>query len=135
MAVEATFASVGIHSKKSTALHPLHENAYDSNLLPDIANVDYLAGNLGQTNLQPLHGLHPFVDDIYVFSYLRHKQVVSNCGRIFCTEDEAKQVVARIAPAVREAFGQTADRKKRGYIETSIVHTIEARGGVEGSTI
>ena len=41
--------------------------------------------------------------------HLRRKQVVSKGGRIFCTEDEAKQVVARIAPAVREAFGRAAD--------------------------
>ena len=135
MAVEVTFESMGIRSKKSTALHLLLENAYDSNLLPDISNVDYLAGNLGRTNLQPLRGLPPFVDDIYVFGHLRRKQVVSKGGRIFCTEDEAKQVVARIAPAVREAFGRAADGTNRGYIETSIVHTIEARGGVEGSTI
>ena len=47
MAVEATFASMGIRSKKTTALHLLHENTYDSNLLPDIAIVDYLVGNLG----------------------------------------------------------------------------------------
>ena len=75
------------------------------------------------------------MDDVYVFGYLRRKQVVSKGGRIFCTEDEAKQVVAQIAPAVREAFRQAADESKRGYIETRIVHTIETRGGVEGSTI
>ena len=138
MAVEATFRNMGIRSKKAAAHHLLLENAYDSNLLPDISKVDYLAGNLGQTNLQPLEGLPPFVDDIYTFGYMPRTQFVSKGHRIFCTTDEngsAKHIVSRIATAAREAFGTAADGTKRGHIETNIVHTIAARNDVEGSTI
>ena len=71
MAKEAIFQSMGIRSKKAVSPHPppphtplffFLENAYKSNLLQDIANVDYLAGDLNRTNLQPLNDLSPFVD-------------------------------------------------------------------------
>ena len=88
MEAEATFRKMGICSKKAVAHHLLLENAYDSNLLPDISKVDYTAGNLDQTNLQPLQGLPPFVDDIYTFGYLRRTQFVSKGYRISCTTDE-----------------------------------------------
>ena len=60
--------------KKAVAVHLLLENSYESNLVSDIAKVDYLAGTLGRTNLRPLAGLQPFVDDIYVFDYLSREE-------------------------------------------------------------
>ena len=53
----------------------------DSNLFPDIEEADYLKGNQGPTNLQPLPGLPPFD----VFGYLRQEQFVAKVEKIFCT--------------------------------------------------
>ncbi|MEW8688734.1 MAG: hypothetical protein AB2556_23200, partial [Candidatus Thiodiazotropha sp.] len=63
--------SMGLWTEKSLATHLLLENAYESNLLPDISRGDCLAGHKEQTHLQPLEGLPVFVDDIYVYGYLR----------------------------------------------------------------
>ena len=43
------------------AYNVLFENTFHSNLVSDIAQVDYLAGNLGATDLQPLEGVGPFL--------------------------------------------------------------------------
>ena len=85
MAVHATFQSMGLRCKKAVAGHLLLENTHENNLLSDIANADYLAGNLGRTALRPLEGLPPFVDDIYVFGYLRKDDCVSRRGAVSCT--------------------------------------------------
>lgn len=138
MSIEATFRDMGLRSEKAVAHHLLIENAYDSNLLPNISNVDYLAGNLGQTNLQPLAGLPPFVDDIYVFGYMHRSHFVQKGHRIFCTTDEngsAKNIISRIAIAAREAFGTARDGTKNPHMQTNIVHTIAAKKDTEGGKI
>ena len=76
--ISATFTQLGLRSSKSVATHILLENAYESNLIPDISNVDYLADNNGPTSLQKLEGLPTFVDDLYVFGYLDDRQ--RGCG-------------------------------------------------------
>ncbi|MEW8688580.1 MAG: hypothetical protein AB2556_22430 [Candidatus Thiodiazotropha sp.] len=43
--VEATFETMGLQTEKSLGTHLLLENAYESNLLPDIFQVSYLAGH------------------------------------------------------------------------------------------
>ena len=73
MSAEPTFQTKGIRSKKAVFSHFLLENAYDSNLLPDITDVDYLAGKPWLD--KSLHGLTPFVVDIFVFGYMRGTQV------------------------------------------------------------
>ena len=50
--ISATFTQLGLRSSKSVATHILLENAYESNLVLDISNVDYLADNNGPTSLQ-----------------------------------------------------------------------------------
>ena len=96
-ATKQTFESMDLRSKKAVAAHLLLENANESNLVSDIANVDYLAVNLGRTNLRPLAGRPTFVDDIYVFGYLSREECVVRNGRLSCTSGEngsAKLVVA-----------------------------------------
>ena len=61
----ATLESMELGSVEAVAKHILRKNVWESNLIPDIAGVDYFAGHQGCTNLQPLEGLPPFVDDIY----------------------------------------------------------------------
>ncbi|MEW8688308.1 MAG: hypothetical protein AB2556_21055 [Candidatus Thiodiazotropha sp.] len=122
MAVQATFQSMGLRSEKAVATHLLLENAHESNLLSDISRVDYLAGSRGRTHLPLLPGLPTFVDDVYVYGYLRRENCVFHRGRLSCTTGEdssAKDIVARISTAVRESMGAG-----RGYIQTSIVHTL-----------
>ena len=130
-ATNKTFEDMGLRGKKNVATHLLLENAYDSNLLSDISKVDYLAGNLGRTNLQPLEGLPAFVDDIFVFGYLSRDECVFQKGKLSCTSGEkgtAKLVVGSIAHALERALG------KRGYMPTAIVHTV-AVGDSKSSTI
>ena len=127
MAVQATFQTMGLRTEKAVASHLLLENAHESNLVSDIAQVDYLAGNLGQTHLCPLEGLPTFVDDVYVFGYLRREDCVASGGRLSCTTGEggsAKNVVHRISTAVYESLGKAPNGNTRGHIQTNIVHTI-----------
>ena len=56
MAVQATFHTMGLRTEKAVAAHLLLENTHKSNLVCDIARVDYLAGNLGCTHLRPWRG-------------------------------------------------------------------------------
>ena len=126
-----TFEDMGLRCEKNVATHLLLENAYESNLLSDISKVDYLAGNLGRTNLRPLEGLPAFVDDIFVFGYLSREECVFQKGKLSCTSGEqgaAKLVVASIANALERALG------KREYMQTAIVHTV-ATGNLRSSTI
>ena len=129
--ISATFLQMGLRSSKSVATHILLENAYESNLVSDISNVDYLADINGTTSLQKLESLPTFVDDLYVFGYLDDKEVVVSRGRTLCTSGEggsAQTVVSRILCAVRDLV----DGKN---IPTAITHTISARTKIETSTI
>src|ERR1043165_1135212 len=85
MAIQATFASMGILANKAISHHLLVENAYESNLLSDISRVNYLADHNGRTHLRPLYGLPVFVDVIYVFGYLRKENIVETKGQVLCT--------------------------------------------------
>ena len=118
--ISATFTQLGLRSSKSVATHILLENAYESNLIPDISNVDYLADNNGPSSLQKLEGLPTFVDDLYVFGYLDDKEVVVSRGKTICTSGEggsAQIVVSRILCAVRDLV----DGK---HVPTAIAYTI-----------
>ena len=111
---------MGLRVEKSVASHLLLENAYESNQLPDIFKVDYLEGHLGHTHLRPLDGLPAFVDDVYVFGYLRCEDCVFRKGRLSCTTGDkgsAKVVVGKIGIAVKESMGTAPNRDKRSYIQ------------------
>ena len=129
---------MGLWSEKAVSAHLLLENAYESNLVSDISKVDYLAGSLGRTHLRPLPGLPTFVDDVYVFGYLRREDCVFQGGGLSCTTGEdssAKHTIARISTAVRECMGTPPDGTTRGYMQANIVHTIAARDNAEGGAI
>jgi hypothetical protein len=137
MAVQATFASMGIRTKKSISHHLLVENAYENNLLSDISRVDYLANNRGRTHLRPLDGLPVFVDDVYVFGYLRREDTVETKGKVLCTTGEfgfAKKALSHVVLAIRTAMGNDVQDY---HIHASLVHTIAYRnnGYTTGSTI
>ncbi|KAK3761453.1 hypothetical protein RRG08_053511 [Elysia crispata] len=130
MAVQATFQSMGLRVEKAVAAHLLLENTHESNLVPDIARVDYLVGNLGRTHLRPLEGLSTFVDDVYVFGYLRREDCVVRGESLSCTTGEggaAKNTIHRIANAIYESVGKAPDGSTRGNIQTNLVHTVAVR--------
>ena len=115
----ATLANMGLRNEASVAFHILQENVWESNLVSDIAKVDYLADNEGQTNLHPLEGLPPFVDDVYVYGPLAVEDVVVVHGRPSCTTGEngtAKRLVAKLAGLAWEVWRQK--------LHVSIVHTV-----------
>ena len=77
----ATLEEMGLRSLEAVAKHILQENVWESNLIPDIAGVDYFTGHQGRTNLQPLEGLPAFVDDFYVYGPLWENEIVRVRGR------------------------------------------------------
>ena len=70
----ATLEEMGLRSAEAVAKHNLQENVWESNLIIDIAGVDYFAGHRGRINLQPLEGLPVFVDDFYAYGPLRENE-------------------------------------------------------------
>ncbi|EDO31068.1 predicted protein [Nematostella vectensis] len=126
------------HDRKGRGSPPFPGKHARDNLVPDIARVDYLAGNLGRTHLRPLEGLPTFIDDVYVFGYLRREDCVVHGGRLSCTTGEggaAKNTIHRISAAVYESLGKAPENTARGHIQTSIVHTIAVPERTEGSAI
>ncbi|MFC1362590.1 MAG: hypothetical protein G8D61_02870, partial [gamma proteobacterium symbiont of Ctena orbiculata] len=114
------------------------ENAYENNLLSDISEVDYLAGNQGRTNLRPLEGLPVFVEDVYVFGYLRREKCLAKEGRLSCTIGEigsARRIVTRISIAVQETMGNRPSGEPRDHVQTSILHTNSTGGSTARKTI
>ena len=127
----ATLANMGLRNEASVAFHILQENVWESNLVSDIAKVNYLAGNEGQTNLHPLECLPPFVDDAYVCGPIAVEDVVVVHGRPSCTTGEnetAKRLVAKLAGLAWEVWRQK--------LHVSIVHTVaKASSGKISETI
>ena len=107
----ATLESMGLRSEKAVAKHILEENVWESNLVPDIAGVDYLEGHQGQTNHGPLAA----------------SEVVRVRGRRpTCTtgeEGSARRVVSKLSIAAWEVWNRN--------LHVSIVHTV-ANGGAAG---
>ena len=78
--VSATFERIGRHAEKAIAPNILLENAYKSNLVPDILREDHTPENNAGTYLRPLEGLPIFVDKLYIFSYLGQNDGVVSMG-------------------------------------------------------
>ncbi|MEW8688941.1 MAG: hypothetical protein AB2556_24240 [Candidatus Thiodiazotropha sp.] len=92
MAVQATFQSMGLRSTKAVASHFLLENGHDSNLLSDIAQVDYLARGWGpHAPAPPTHlGLLTFINNVYVYGYLHRDDFLVHRGRLSCTTGDGR---------------------------------------------
>jgi len=100
--IEVFLEEVGLRTAKAVGKFLLQENVYGSNLLSDISSVEYTKKNLGRTDLQPLEGLEPFVDDIYIFGYLRGEELLREKGKPMCAN--SKRIVQQISHACRIAF-------------------------------
>ena len=126
----ATLEEMGLRSSKAVAKHILEENTWESNLIPDIANVDYFAGHKGPTNLQPLDGLPVFVDDFYVYGPLRENEIVRVRGRKpTCTTGEdgsGRTIISQISLFVRQTWG-FEDVTINQFKNVTITHTVNVK--------
>ena len=64
-----------IKNLNSIIPHLAIENLYGSNLIDDIAYVDYTENSKGLTCLQPLEGLPDYIDDLYMFKYIHISEI------------------------------------------------------------
>ena len=122
--IETTFKQMGIRSSKGVAEHILKDNAYEDNLISDISAVDNTKGNKGKTHLQEIPGFGIFVDDLYVYGYLRKEDIVYNrLGGIQCTTG-ANGSASYIIEQIRAIVKYTLGRDSPSSLHTSIMHTM-----------
>lgn len=125
--MECTLQSIGLQCTSGVATNVLLENVHESNLVSDISRVDYLEGNLGETDLEPLEGLPPFVDDIYIFGFCCKEEIVCNGRRVWF--DKNTQAAGKVVRFVSAIFTSAAPGKKK--YDVSIQNTI--RTNTQGS--
>ena len=122
--IEETFKRMGIRGKKNTAFHILKENVYENNLINDVSDVDYTIGNKGKTDLQEIEGYEVFVDDVYVYGYLRQEDIVySTRGDIKCTEgtNGSSHIAVNL---IRTIARQTIAKKAEKVPHVHTMHTV-----------
>ena len=122
--IETTFKEMGIRAEKSIVEHILKENVYGSNLISDIASVDYTRGHLGETHLREIPGFPIFVDDLYVCGYLRKEDIVyTRSGGICCTTGE-KGAASYILEQIRAIVYYTIGSDSPSKMHIHLMHTI-----------
>ena len=132
--IEATFKEMGKRSLKTIAEHILKENINEENLINDIANVNYTKNNQGKTHLQEIEGFGLFVDDLYIYGYLRKEDIVfTPKGGVSCTEGgngSASYVVEMLRSIVKKTIG-----KNSNIPHINIMHTVELRDIADSSIL
>ena len=132
--IETTFKAMGKRSLKSIAEHILKENINENNLINDIANVNYTKNHQGKTHLQEIEGFGLFVDDLYIYGYLRKEDIVFNPkGGVSCTEGgngSASCVVEMLRSIVKQTIG-----KNSNLPHINIMHTVEIKEDLGNSSI
>ena len=131
--IEATFKAMGRRSIRKIAEHILKENIHENNLINDIAGVNYTKNHQGKTHLEEIEGFGLFVDDLYIYGYLRREDIVYNpTGGVSCTEGangSACCVVEMLRSIVRQTIG-----KNSNLPHINIMHTVEI-GNQQNSNI
>ena len=124
--IEATFKEMGKRSLKTIAEHILKENINEENLISDISNVNYTKNNQGKTHLQEIEGFGLFVDDLYIYGYLRKEDIVfTPKGGVSCTEGgngSASCVVEMLRSIIKQTIG-----KNSNLPHVNIMHTVEIK--------
>ena len=132
--IEATFKAMGKRSLKSIAEHILKENIHEDNLINDIAGVDYTKNHQGKSHLQEIEGFGLFVDDLYIYGYLRREDIVyTPRGGVSCTEGtngSACCVVEMLRSIVRQTIG-----KNSNLPHINIMHTVEIKNQQNSSIL
>ena len=122
--IEVTYKQMGKISLKSIAEHILKENINEENLISDISNVDYIKNHQGKTHLQEIEGFGLFVDDLYIYGYLRKEDIVfTPKGGVSCTEGgsgSASCVVEMLRSIVKQTIA-----KNSNLPHINIMHTVE----------
>ena len=117
---------MGKRSLKTIAEHILKENINEENLINDIANVNYTKNNQGKTQLQEIEGFGLFVDDLYIYGYLRKEDIVfTPKGGVSCTEGgngSASCVVEMLRSIIKQTIG-----KNSNLPHVNIMHTVEIK--------
>ena len=124
--IETTFKEMGKRSLKTIAEHILKENINEDNLISDISNVDYTKNHQGKTHLEEINGFGLFVDDLYIYGYLRKEDIVfTPKGGVSCTEGgngSASCVVEMLRSIVKQTIG-----KNSNLPHINIMHTVEIK--------
>ena len=132
--IEATFKEMGKRSIRKIAEHILKENIHEDNLINDIADVDYTKNHQGKTHLQEIEGFGLFVDDLYIYGYLRREDIVyTPKGGVSCTEGangSACCVVEMLRSIVRQTIG-----KNSNLPHINIMHTVEIKNQQNSSIL
>ena len=132
--IETTFKEMGKRSLKAIAEHILKENINEENLINDIADVDYIKNNQGKTHLQEIDGFGLFVDDLYIYGYLRKEDIIfTPKGGVSCTEGgngSASYVVEMLRSIVKKTIG-----KNSNIPHINIMHTVELRDIADSSIL
>ena len=93
----ATLANMGLRSDASVAFHILQENVWESNLVSDIAKVDYLAGHKGQTNLHPPTSPSSIASDLLQSLFCGGLHLAGFRGTCLSASSQAVQSLSAIA--------------------------------------
>ena len=132
--IEATYKEMGKRRLKAIAEHILKENINEENLISDIADVDYTKNNQGKTHLQEIEGFGLFVDDLYIYGYLRKEDIVfTPKGGVSCTEGgngSASCVVEMLRSIVKQTIG-----KNSNLPHINIMHTVEIKNSGNSSIL
>ena len=97
--------------------HLATENVFNSNLIDDIAYVDYTENSKGLTCLQPLKGLPDYIDDLYIFKYIHSSEIeenTNNANKIFLKQGKDKSaslIVKKFTSITTEVFGEFCEQK------------------------
>ena len=97
--------------------HLAVENLYDSNLIDDIAYVDYTENSKGLTCLLPLEGLPDYIDDLYIFKYIHISEIeeaTKNANKIYLNKGKDKSaslIVKKFTSITTEVFNSFCEQK------------------------
>ena len=97
--------------------HLAIENVFNSNLIDDIAYVDYTEDSKGLTCLKPLKGLPDYIDDLYIFKYIHSSEIeeaTNNANKIYLKKGKDKSaslIVKKFTTITTEVFGEFCEQK------------------------
>ena len=97
--------------------HLAIENVFNSNLIDDIAYVDYTENSKGLTCLKPLKGLPDYIDDLYIFKYIHISEIeenTDNTNKIFLKKGKDKSaslIVKKFTAITTEVFKEFCEQK------------------------
>ena len=114
---EINLNEIELRNLSSIVPHLATENVFNSNLIDDIAYVDYTENSKGLTCLKPLKGLPDYIDDLYIFKYIHSNKIeetTNNANKIFLKKGKDKSaslIVKKFTTITTEVFGEFCEQK------------------------